>query len=87
MFQQPRADYSIHPQITSSSDTEDSSSAVVSDQPRLHGILKADSGHTSEPSLHGSAPSLSTSSAGGMLEYILPSIYILKCYRTMRSHI
>ena len=71
MFHQPRTDYSIHPQITTSSDTEDSSSGIVSDQPRSQsGLpLKAESGATSEQSLRGSAQSIQSSSpSAGMPE-------------------
>ena len=66
MFHQPRTDYSIHPQITTSSDTEDSSSGIVSDQPRLRpgGPTKAESVATSEQSLRGSVQSLQSSSGG-----------------------
>ena len=56
MFHQPRADYSIHPQITSPSDTEDSASGIVSDQPRVY---RPASVTASERSLQGSLPSLS----------------------------
>ena len=62
MFHQPRTDYSIHPQITSS-DTEESSSGIVSDQPRQ---TRTESVYTSEHSPHGSLLSLPHSSAGGM---------------------
>ena len=64
-FHQPRTDYSIHPQITTPSDTEESSSGIVSDQPKSLGTFRTDS-VASEPSQHGSIPSLH-SSVGGML--------------------
>lgn len=67
MFHQPRTDYSIHPQITTSSDTEDSSGGIVSDQPRLPPgatAIKAESVATSEQSLRGSVQSLQGSIGG-----------------------
>lgn len=72
MFHQPRTDYSIHPQITTSSDTEDSSSGIVSDQPRPHpgAAFKAESVATSEQSLRGSVQSLQSSSGGMKLYYL-----------------
>ena len=68
MFHQPRTDYSIHPQITTPSDTEESTSGIVSDQPRSQRALRTESVATSEQSLHGSIPSIS--STGGRYLYV-----------------
>ena len=85
-FHQPRTDYSIHPQITTSSDTEDSSSGIVSDQPRSHpgAGFKTESIATSEQSLHGSIQSVQSSGGIVMYELYHCYMYIVHLYVLLR---